>query len=80
MAQAIQIAHGGLAKAISPLHTTSDGDVIFGLSLGKKKADVNTVGLLGEVALIDSVKRAITQADGLGVIPAHRDLKKKIAR
>jgi L-aminopeptidase/D-esterase-like protein len=77
MAQAIQIAHGGLAKTIFPLHTTSDGDIIFGLSMGKKKADVNTVGLLGEVALIESVKRAITEADGLGVIPAHRDLGKR---
>jgi L-aminopeptidase/D-esterase-like protein len=77
MTQALQIAHGGLAKAISPLHTTSDGDVLFGLSMGKKKADVNTAGLLGEAALIESVKRAITEADGLGVIPAHRDLQKK---
>ena len=77
MTQAIQMAHGGLAKAISPLHTTSDGDVIFGLSIGRRKADVNTVGLLGEVALMDSLKRAITEADGLGVIPAHRDLQKE---
>ena len=77
MTQAIQIAHCGLAKSISPLHTTSDGDVIFGLSLGKNKADVNTVGLLGEIVLMASVKRAITQADGLGVIPAHRDLKSR---
>jgi L-aminopeptidase/D-esterase-like protein len=77
MIQAIQMAHVGLAKTIFPLHTTSDGDVIFGLSMGKKKADVNTVGLLGEVALIESVKRAVTEADGLGVIPAHRDLQKK---
>jgi L-aminopeptidase/D-esterase-like protein len=77
MTQAIQIAHCGLAKTISPFHATSDGDVIFGLSLGGRKADVNTVGLLGELALIESVKRAVTEADGLGVIPAYRDFKKK---
>jgi L-aminopeptidase/D-esterase-like protein len=76
MTQAIQIAHCGLTRVISPLHTTSDGDVVFGISLGKRKADVNTVGLLGEVALMDSVKRAITKADGFGLIPAHRDLVK----
>ena len=73
--QAIQMAHGGLAKVISPIHTPSDGDMLFGISLGKKKADVTTVGLLGEAVLMDAVKRAVTKADGFGVIPAYRDLK-----
>jgi L-aminopeptidase/D-esterase-like protein len=48
----IRLAHSGLAKTISPLHTTFDGDIIFALSLGKKEADVNTVGILAEVALM----------------------------
>jgi L-aminopeptidase/D-esterase-like protein len=72
--QVAQIAHSGLAKVISPLHTTFDGDLVFAISLGKKKGDVNTVGLLGEAALIDSVQRAITKADGFGIIPAYKDL------
>jgi L-aminopeptidase/D-esterase-like protein len=72
--QAAQIAHSGLAKVISPLHTTFDGDLIFVLSLGRKETNVNTVGLLGEVALMEAVKRAITRADGFGVIPAYKDL------
>jgi L-aminopeptidase/D-esterase-like protein len=72
--QVAQIAHSGMAKIISPLHTTFDGDLIFTLSYGKKRADVNTIGLLGEVVLIDSVKRAVTKADGLGIIPAYRDI------
>jgi L-aminopeptidase/D-esterase-like protein len=59
---------------ISPLHTTFDGDLIFAISYGKEKGDVNTIGLLGEVVLIESVKRAVTQAEGLGVIPAYRDI------
>ncbi len=72
--QIAQIAHSGLAKVISPLHTTFDGDLIFAISCGKKKADVNTVGLLGEAALMESVKRAVTQARGFGILPAHRDI------
>ncbi|HUL20843.1 MAG TPA: P1 family peptidase [Thermodesulfobacteriota bacterium] len=71
--QVAQIAHSGLAKIISPLHTTFDGDLIFTISYGRKKADVNTVGLLGEAVLIESVKRAVTTADGFGIIPAYRD-------
>jgi L-aminopeptidase/D-esterase-like protein len=72
--QVAQVAHAGLAKVISPLHTTFDGDLLFAISYGKKKADVNTIGLLGERVLIESVKRAITKADGFGVIPAYTDL------
>jgi L-aminopeptidase/D-esterase-like protein len=72
--QVAQIAHSGLAKIISPLHTTFDGDLIFAFSYGRKKADVNTVGLLGEAVLIDSVKRAVTEANGFGIIPAYRDI------
>jgi len=72
--QVAQIAHSGLVKVISPIHTTFDGDLIFAISYGKKKADVNTVGLLGEVALMDSIRRAVTKADGFGIIPAYRDL------
>lgn len=74
--QVAQIAHSGLAKMISPLHSTFDGDLIFAISYGKKTADVNTVGLLGEEALIESVQRAIMKADGFGIIPAYKDITK----
>ena len=70
----IRLAHNGLAKTISPLHTTFDGDVIFALSLGKKKADVNTVGMLAEVALIHAITRSVQRANGLGAIPAFKDI------
>jgi L-aminopeptidase/D-esterase-like protein len=72
--QVAQIAHSGLAKVISPLHTTFDGDLVFALSIGKKKGDVNTIGLLGEVALMEGVKRAVTKATGFGIIPAYQDI------
>jgi L-aminopeptidase/D-esterase-like protein len=72
--QVAKIAHSGLAKVISPFHTTFDGDLIFTLSYGKKKADVNTIGLLGEAVLMESVKRAVTKAKGFGILPAHRDI------
>jgi L-aminopeptidase/D-esterase-like protein len=74
--QVAQIAHSGLAKIISPLHSTFDGDLIFAISYGKKKADVNTIGLLGEAALMESVQRAIMKADGFGIIPAYKDIQK----
>jgi L-aminopeptidase/D-esterase-like protein len=73
--QVAQIAQTGLAKVISPLHTAADGDLVFVISYGKKKADVNTIGLLGEEVLMESVIRAVTKADGFGIIPAYKDAK-----
>jgi len=72
--QVAQLSHSGLVKMISPLHSTFDGDLLFAISYGKKKADVNTIGLLGEVALMEAVKRAIMKADGFGRIPAYRNI------
>jgi L-aminopeptidase/D-esterase-like protein len=75
--QVAQIAHSGLAKVISPLHSTFDGDLLFAISYGKKRdADVNTVGLLGEAALMEAVQRAVKKADGLGIVPAYQDIPK----
>jgi len=71
-----RLAHSGLAKTICPLHTTFDGDIIFVLSLGEREADVNTVGILAEVALIHAVMRSVQRADGLGAIPAFKDISK----
>lgn len=75
--QAAKIAHSGISKMISPVHTTFDGDILFILSYGDKKANVNTVGILGEIVLMDAIKRAITEANGFGLIPAYRDLTLK---
>jgi len=72
--RAARLAHNGLAKTISPLHTTFDGDIIFVLSIGEKEGDVNTVGILAEVALIHAVMRSVQKADGLGAIPAFTDI------
>jgi L-aminopeptidase/D-esterase-like protein len=69
----VRLAHNGLARTISPLHTTFDGDIVFALSLGKAEADVNTVGILAEGALIRAIMRSVQRADGLGVIPACKD-------
>ena len=71
-----QMTHNGLAKVISPINTTFDGDIVFALSLGKLKGDVNHVGALAEAAIMEAVKRGVMKADGFGLLPAYRDLKK----
>ena len=43
-------------------------------SRDEKKGDVNTIGLFGEAALIESAKRAVTKAEGFGIIPSYQDI------
>jgi L-aminopeptidase/D-esterase-like protein len=71
-----QMAHVGLARTISPVHSTVDGDLIFALSAGHESADVNSIGLMAEEAVAMAVIRAIKAADGLGILPAYQDLHK----
>jgi L-aminopeptidase/D-esterase-like protein len=71
-----QMAQGGLMKTVSPAHTTFDGDLIFGVSLGDVTADVNRVGVLGEFVVAEAIKRAIKKAEGFGILPAFRDISR----
>jgi len=54
-----QMAHDGYARAIRPVHTMVDGDIIFCLSTGKKKADVSTVGAVAAEVVARAVVRAV---------------------
>jgi len=71
-----QMAQIGLARTIYPIHSTVDGDLIFALSAGDVKYDVNAVGLLAGEAVAAAVIRAVRAAQGLGFLPAYRDLQK----
>lgn len=65
-----QMAQDGLARAIRPVHTQFDGDLVFALSLGKKKADLNTLGTAAAEATAAAIVRAVRAARGLGGVPA----------
>jgi L-aminopeptidase/D-esterase-like protein len=70
-----QMAHDGLARAIAPVHTPSDGDTIFALATAAQRADVLRVGALAAEVMADAVVRAARQATGIPGYPAARDLK-----
>jgi L-aminopeptidase/D-esterase-like protein len=74
--KAAQMAQVGLARTISPIHSTVDGDLIFALSAGDLPSDVNAVGLAAAEAMAAAVIRGVREADGLGLLPACRDLEK----
>ncbi|HOV89326.1 MAG TPA: P1 family peptidase [Syntrophorhabdaceae bacterium] len=71
-----QMAQAGLIKTISPVHTTFDGDLVFAISVGDRDADINNVGVLSDFVIAEAVKRAVKKADGFGIVPAFKDIRK----
>lgn len=65
-----QMAHDGLARAIRPAHTMLDGDTIFALATGEKKADVNIVGAYAAEVFAQAILRAVRAAKSVAGLPA----------
>jgi L-aminopeptidase/D-esterase-like protein len=70
------MADDGLARAVSPSHTTADGDTVFSLATAtwQGQADVTTIGALAADALSEAIVRAAVHATSAGGLPAARDL------
>jgi L-aminopeptidase/D-esterase-like protein len=64
-----QMAQDGLARAIRPAHTMFDGDTIFALATGEKKADVSMVGAFAAEVMAESILRAVKMAAPAGGLP-----------
>jgi L-aminopeptidase/D-esterase-like protein len=73
-AKVAQAAQHGLVRAITPVHTTVDGDLVICLSIGSLEADLDVVGVAAADAVAESVVRAVTSATALGGLPAAREL------
>jgi L-aminopeptidase/D-esterase-like protein len=69
-----QMAQDGIARAVRPAHTLFDGDTLFALATGGKRADVNLVGAYAAEVVAEAVVRGVQAAEGAGGLPAWRDL------
>jgi L-aminopeptidase/D-esterase-like protein len=71
-----QMAHDGLARAIYPVHTPSDGDTIFAVATGAVAARANhgAIGALAADMMARAVLRAVLSARGIAGLPSYRDL------
>jgi L-aminopeptidase/D-esterase-like protein len=67
-----QMAQTGLARAIRPVHTLIDGDVVFALSLGDKSGDPTVIGALAADLLSEAIVRAVRAAETLHGMPAAK--------
>lgn len=68
-AKVAQMAQDGIARTIRPAHTMLDGDTIFALSTGNRKADVSTVGAFAAEVMAQAIIRAVQTASDAGGLP-----------
>lgn len=64
-----QMAQDGIARTIRPAHTMLDGDVIFALSTGARKADISTVGAFAAEVVVEAILCAVKTAEPAGGLP-----------
>jgi L-aminopeptidase/D-esterase-like protein len=65
-----QMAHDGLARTVRPAHTMLDGDIIFALATGDRRADVNIVGAFAAQVFAQAVLRAVWAAKPVAGLPS----------
>ena len=69
-----QMAQDGLARTVCPAHTMLDGDTIFALATGEKKADVNIVGAFAAKAFAQAILRGVRTAEPAAGLPSASEV------
>jgi L-aminopeptidase/D-esterase-like protein len=70
-----KMAHAGMARAVDPVHSAVDGDVVFTLASGTSPAvDALIVGVAGAALTAEAIRDACRQATTVAGIPALADL------
>lgn len=77
------MAADGFARAIRPIHTPFDGDLIFAMSTAKKKLnsqwrqrDVMRIGALAADCMARAITRGVYEAESLGPSKSYREIFK----
>ena len=71
------MAHNGYGRCISPIHTSADGDTIYGVSTGDVAADEDMVGTLAARVMSEAIARAVRSAKSAYGYPSCRDMEQK---
>ena len=72
-----KMAQAGMARAVDPVHSAVDGDVVFTLASGSaEKVDSLLVGVAAAALTAEAIRAAVRCAEGLAGIPALAELKR----
>ena len=64
------LGHTGIARAVSPAHTSLDGDALFALATGEVEASVDLVAELAAQAVAEAVRQGVRHAQAMPGFPA----------
>ena len=64
------LAHTGIARAVSPAHTSLDGDALFALATGEVDASVDLIAELAARAVAEAVREGVRHAQAMPGFPS----------
>jgi L-aminopeptidase/D-esterase-like protein len=64
-----QLGQLGVARAINPVNTMSDGDLVVAMSCGTSRAPIDALGVAASEAVTEAILRAVRMAPPLGGLP-----------
>ena len=64
-----QLGQLGVARAINPVNTMSDGDLVVAMSCGTSRAPIDALGVAASEAVAEAILRAVRMAPSLGGLP-----------
>jgi L-aminopeptidase/D-esterase-like protein len=64
-----QLGQLGVARAINPVNTMSDGDLVVAMSAGTARAPIDALGVAAAEAVAEAILRAVRLAPSLGGLP-----------
>ncbi|MGB2957834.1 MAG: P1 family peptidase [Bacteroidota bacterium] len=67
-----QRGHDGMARSIKPVHTSYDGDIVFGLAAGSVDVPFDVVAELGADAVTEAIRNAVKLARSTPDVPSLR--------
>jgi len=78
MTKIAEMSHDGMARAINPTHTPSDGDTLFAMSTGTSNvaANLTAIGALAAEAVSEAILRAVMKAKSVPGFPSVSDIAK----
>ena len=65
-----QRGHDGMARSIKPVHTTYDGDIVFGLGSGPVNANIDLAAEMGAEAASQAIRNGVRRATRVDDTPA----------
>tara|TARA_Y100000588_G_scaffold394243_1_gene513691 strand:- start:825 stop:1838 length:1014 start_codon:yes stop_codon:yes gene_type:complete len=72
-----RMAHDGMARAVRPSHTPSDGDIIFAIATGHIQGEANLlqIGSLAAEVTTEAIIRGVSTANSIPGYPSVRDFQ-----